>query len=101
MWSQRSWQAWIALYAPPKRLTDSPHGILSIYLSMTWQRLGQRVRELRLRRGMTQATLAQKAAISLIYVKKLEAGEFTSPSFPVLERIAKALKTKLQVELTD
>ena len=50
---------------------------------------------------MTQAALAQKAAISLIYVKKLEAGEFTSPSFPVLERIAKALKTKLQVELID
>lgn len=66
---------------------------------MTWQRLGQRVRQLRLRRGMTQAALAQKAAISLIYVKKLEAGEFTSPSFPVLERIAKALKVKLRVEL--
>ncbi len=66
---------------------------------MTWRRLGQRVRELRLQRGMTQAALAQKAALSLIYVKKLEAGAFTSPSFPVLERIAKALKVKLHVEL--
>jgi transcriptional regulator with XRE-family HTH domain len=66
---------------------------------MTWQRLGQRVRELRRQRGMTQATLADKAAVSLIYVKKLEAGEFTSPSFPVLERIARALKVKLHVEL--
>ena len=68
---------------------------------MTWQRLGQRVRQLRRQRGMTQATLAQKAAVSLIYIKKLEAGEFTSPSFPVLERIARALKVRLQVELTD
>ena len=68
---------------------------------MTWQRLGQRVRQLRLRRGMTQAALAQRAAVSLIYIKKLEAGEFTSPSFPVLERIAKALKARLQVELND
>ena len=50
---------------------------------------------------MTQVTLAQKAAVSLIYVKKLEAGEFTSPSFPVLERIARALKVRLQVELID
>ncbi len=75
--------------------------ILLVYLSMTWQRLGQRVRQLRRQRGMTQATLAQKAAVSLIYIKKLEAGEFTSPSFPVLERIARALKVRLQVELTD
>jgi len=66
---------------------------------MTWQRLGQRVRELRRQRGMTQATLADKAGVSLVYVKKLEAGEFTSPSFPVLERLAKALKVKLRVEL--
>jgi len=50
---------------------------------------------------MTQAALAQRAAVSLIYIKKLEAGEFTSPSFPVLERIAKALKARLQVELND
>ena len=48
---------------------------------------------------MTQSTLAQKAGVSLIYVKKLEAGAFISPSFPVLERIAKALKVKLHVEL--
>ena len=66
---------------------------------MTWQRLGQRVRELRLERGMTQAMLASKASVSLIYIKKLEAGEFTTPSFPVLERLAKALKVKLRVEL--
>jgi transcriptional regulator with XRE-family HTH domain len=48
---------------------------------------------------MTQPTLASKASVSLIYIKKLEAGEFTTPSFPVLERLAKALKVKLRVEL--
>ena len=48
---------------------------------------------------MTQAMLATKASVSLIYIKKLEAGEITTPSFPVLERFAKALKVKLRVEL--
>jgi len=67
---------------------------------MTWRRLGQQVRTLRLGRGMTQDALARKAGISLVYLKKLEAGERQAPSFPVLERIAKALKATLRVDLT-
>jgi len=49
---------------------------------------------------MTQDALARKAGISLVYLKKLEAGERQAPSFPVLERIAKALKATLRVDLT-
>jgi predicted transcriptional regulator len=48
---------------------------------------------------MTQADLARNARVSLIYVKKIEAGEKVGPSFPVLDRIARALHAKLVVTL--
>jgi transcriptional regulator with XRE-family HTH domain len=50
-------------------------------------------------RGLTQEALAAKAGLSRIYIAKLEAGERASPSFPVLERIARALGATLSVEL--
>ena len=65
----------------------------------TWQQLGEQIRELRQWRRLTQADLAQEARLSLIYVKKLEAGDRRSPSFPALARIAQALDATLHVEL--
>jgi transcriptional regulator with XRE-family HTH domain len=62
---------------------------------MTREQLGQRIKRARERRGLTQVALAQNAGVSLVYVKKLEAGTRQSPSLPVLERIAKALGVKL------
>jgi transcriptional regulator with XRE-family HTH domain len=57
--------------------------------------LGRRIRQARERRGLTQQKLADKAALSWIYIAKLEAGDRKAPSLGALERIAKALGVKL------
>ncbi len=62
---------------------------------MAREQLGKRIKRGRKGRGLTQVALAERVGVSLIYVKKLEAGERQAPSLPVLERIAKALKVKL------
>ncbi len=63
--------------------------------------LGTRIKELRMKRGMTQDQLAAKAKLSRIYIAKLEASERSSPSFPALERIARALGVKVRIELVQ
>ena len=57
--------------------------------------LGRRIKQARERRGLTQQALAEKAQLSAIYVRKLEAGERESPSLDALERIAKTLGVRL------
>ena len=52
---------------------------------------GQRLRELRKAKGLTQEELAQKAAISSTYVSKLETGVMHSPRQKVILALAKAL----------
>lgn len=52
---------------------------------------GQRLRELRKARGMTQIELSQKAAISFTYVSKLETGTMPSPRQKIILALAKAL----------
>ena len=54
---------------------------------------GQRLRELRKAKGLTQEELAQKAAISSTYVSKLETGVMPSPRQKVILALAKALGT--------
>lgn len=49
------------------------------------------LRQLRQDRCLTQATLAKKARITFSYISKLESGAKTSPSEPVVRRLAKAL----------
>ena len=71
--------------------------ILTVY--MTYRTLGRQIRQLRLKRGMTQGELAKRAGLSWIYIAKLEGGDRVSPSLPALERIARALGAKLRVEL--
>jgi transcriptional regulator with XRE-family HTH domain len=68
---------------------------------MAWQDLGRRIRALRERRGLTREQLAEQASLSVVYLKKLEAGDRRSPSFPALERIARALKATLHVQLVE
>jgi transcriptional regulator with XRE-family HTH domain len=68
---------------------------------MGWQDLGGRIRELRKKRGLTQKALAKLTDVSTIYIKKLEAGERTSPSLPTLARIAQALGATLEIELVE
>lgn len=62
---------------------------------MTRQNVAKRIKQARERRGLTQQALAEKAQLSAIYIRKLEAGERESPSLGALERIAKVLGVKL------
>jgi transcriptional regulator with XRE-family HTH domain len=66
---------------------------------MASARLGEQIRRLRTREGLSQQALADRAGLSRIYIAKLEAGERISPSLPVLERIAKALGARVLVTL--
>ena len=63
--------------------------------------IGGVIRELRIRQGLSQERLAQKARLSRIYIAKLEAGERGSPSIPALQRIARALGAKLKIDLVQ
>ena len=65
---------------------------------MSGQALGAQIREWRLRRGLTQAALAERAGLSWIFVAKIEGGA-RLPSWPTLERLARVLKVTVRIEL--
>ncbi len=51
---------------------------------------GKRIRELRMRAGLSQEDLAESAQISVDFVSLIERG-INAPSFETLERLATAL----------
>jgi len=53
---------------------------------------GQRLKELRIARGITQTELAQKAGISFTYVSKLETGAMSPPRQNIILAFAQALQ---------
>lgn len=55
---------------------------------------GKAVRELRLKRGMTQQRLADACGLDLSYVGQVERGR-RNPTLGVIHGIAKVLKTKI------
>ncbi len=57
--------------------------------------LGERIKALREKRGMTQTDLATRAGLSQAYVAMLEAGVKQNPSLDILNRLAKALGVKV------
>jgi len=60
--------------------------------------IAQLVRDARLRAGLTQAQLAEKAQSSQVVIARLESGaDDRVPSLDLLERIASALKARLLV----
>jgi transcriptional regulator with XRE-family HTH domain len=61
--------------------------------------LGWDVRELRQARGWSQTELAKAAAMTQSAVARFEAGG-TTPTLPVLERLATALDADLAVRIT-
>ena len=63
------------------------------------KRLAERLRELRIKRGMKQEQLANMATVHLTYISHLEAGKY-HPSAYVLWKVAKALGVSMN-ELTD
>jgi transcriptional regulator with XRE-family HTH domain len=73
----------------------------TVSILVGWQELGERIKRLREKRGLTQAQLAERTGLSTIYIRKLEAGERTAPSFKALERLAQVLNATLRVDLID
>jgi transcriptional regulator with XRE-family HTH domain len=65
---------------------------------MANEALGVQLREWRLRRGLTQAALAERAGLSQIFIAKVEGGA-RAPSWPTLERIARVLRVTVRLEL--
>lgn len=55
--------------------------------------IGQKLKEIRQRKIMTQADVATKANITVNYYARIERGE-ENPSFDVIKRLVKALKIK-------
>ncbi len=51
----------------------------------------ERIREMRIRKGMSLTDLAYKSGISVGYLCHLEKGKRKNPSIEVMEQIAKAL----------
>jgi transcriptional regulator with XRE-family HTH domain len=58
--------------------------------------LGERIKELRIRTGLTQAELGDRAGLSAKYVSELERG-LRNPSLATLQRIAGGMGTSLAV----
>ncbi|MGH8910679.1 MAG: helix-turn-helix transcriptional regulator [Egibacteraceae bacterium] len=58
--------------------------------------LGDRVRQLRLRAGLSQAELARRIGTTQPAIARLEAGG-TSPSIHTLDRVARALGARLEI----
>jgi transcriptional regulator with XRE-family HTH domain len=57
--------------------------------------LGNFVRELRLKRGLSQRELGRLVGISGAYINKLEADKVSKPSFETLDKLAGVLKVPL------
>jgi transcriptional regulator with XRE-family HTH domain len=60
--------------------------------------LGQELKRARIRRGLTQVKLAERAALSPIFIAKVEAGE-RMPSWETLARLTRPLKVTARVAL--
>ena len=60
--------------------------------------LGQQIKDLRIKRSMTQAELAARAGVGWSFIAKVEAGN-RKPSMATLERIAKALNARVRIVL--
>lgn len=63
-------------------------------------KLGNRIREVRMKKNMTQAELATKCGCNRNYISMLERGE-RNPSFKSLVMIANGLGVKIQKLVTE
>lgn len=62
---------------------------------MKHRKVGAVIKELRLKKGLTQVELAKKAKTVQPYIAFLESGEKRNPSLAVLQRLAKALEVSV------
>ena len=65
---------------------------------MDYHQIGGRVREIRIKNGMTQEQLAEAANLSVPYISHIERG-FKRPSLETLVRVAGALHVTADVLL--
>jgi transcriptional regulator with XRE-family HTH domain len=66
---------------------------------MAAETFGDRVRERRIREGLSQEELADKVGISRNYLSQIERGQATNLSWQLMERLASTLGMKVEVEL--
>lgn len=57
-------------------------------------RLAKRLKQLRAQHGLTQATLAARAGVTLSYIGRLEIGRH-DPQLSTLHKLAKALRVSI------
>jgi len=88
----------VALKEVLKRELKDPEFSFYFQREKAISEIAKLVREARLKAGLTQAQLAQKAQSSQVVIARLESGaDQRTPSLDLLERIAGALKAKLLV----
>ena len=63
---------------------------------MSPRQLGQTIKRLRAKRGLTQAKLAESAGVSQPYLSQLEAGAKGRPAVQIVQKLAKALGVKIE-----
>lgn len=61
---------------------------------------GMKIRNLRIKKGMSLTDLAKTSGISKSYLSFIERGKQTNPSIEVIEKISKALSVDLQSLIT-
>ena len=59
----------------------------------TTKQIADKLKQVRVEKGFTQATLSEKAGINVNYYAKVERGE-AAPTAPILEKLVKALGVK-------
>ena len=59
------------------------------------KRVGQTLKRVRGRNGLSQLQLADRAQVAQSYINDLEAGRKRNPGIEVLRRLAKVLKVKV------
>src|SRR5215468_10285594 len=80
--------------APPQEQV-APEAVASKFANQkTVENIGQRIRQLRESRGMTQSQLQSKSKVSRSYLSRIESGQMT-PSLGTLEKISEALTVGL------
>ena len=88
----------IALKEVLKRELKDPEFSFYFQREKAISEIARLVRDARLKAGLTQAQLAQKAQSNQVVIARLESGaDQRTPSLDLLERIAGALKAKLLV----
>ena len=88
----------VALKEVLKRELKDPEFSFYFQREKAISEIARLVRDARLKAGLTQAQLAQKAQSSQVVIARLESGsDPRTPSLDLLERIAGALKAKLLV----